>query len=661
MFKKLFPKKANQNNIMKKFTRAILLSAFIISTLSAAADTNPNKPTTIWIEAESFAGKGGWVVDQQYMDIMGSPYLMAHGMGIPVNDASTETEVAVAGDYNVYVRTYNWTSPWNKGDGPGKFKVMVNGKPLQNSVGHHGDRWEWQKAGNITLKKGTVTVALHDQTGFNGRCDAIVFTQEKNPALPDGGPALAELRGKYRAKNNRTAEVKNFDFVVIGGGIAGMCAAVTAARNGLKTAFVNDRPVPGGNNSSEVRVHLGGYSEIGPNKGLGRMLREFGHSRKGNARPAEYYEDGKKEQFIKAEENVTYFPSFRATKVKTAHGRISQIVIENIESAEEIILSAPVFADCTGDGTIGFLAGADFHMGREARDEFGESLAPETADSIVMGTSVQWYSVKETDKRRRTFPKFSYGIIFTDSTCEKVKRGDWQWETGMNRNQLTEAEQVRDYGLAVVYANWSYLKNNLKADEYADRSLGWVAYIGGKRESRRLLGDYILKQDDIDKNVTHEDASFTTSWSIDLHFPDTINTRRFPGQEFKAQTVHRCIYPYAVPYRCLYSRNIDNLFMAGRNISVTHVALGTVRVMRTTGMMGEVVGMAASLCHKHNASPRQVYQKHLSELKTMMKAGAGKDASTLPDNQTFNRAKSLLPVPRVFFRTENTQTTDIAE
>lgn len=519
---------------MKKFTRAILLSAFIISTLYASAATSPDKPTTIWIEAESFAGKGGWVVDQQYMDIMGSPYLMAHGMGIPVNDASTETEVAVAGDYNVYVRTYNWTSPWNKGDGPGKFKVMVNGKPLQNSVGHHGDRWEWQKAGNITLKKGTVTVALHDLTGFNGRCDAIVLTQEKNPALPDGGPALAELREKHRAKTNRTAEVRNFDFVVIGGGIAGMCAAVTAARNGLKTALVNDRPVPGGNNSSEVRVHLGGYSEIGPNKGLGRMLREFGHSRKGNARPAEYYEDGKKEQFIKAEENVTYFPSFRATKVKTADSRISQIVIENIESAEEKILSAPVFADCTGDGTIGFLAGADFHMGREARDEFGESLAPETADSIVMGTSVQWYSVKETDKRRRTFPKFSYGIIFTDSTCEKVKRGDWQWETGMNRNQLTEAEQVRDYGLAVVYANWSYLKNNLKADEYADRSFGWVAYIGGKRESRRLLGDYILKQDDIDKNVTHEDASFTTSWSIDLHFPDTVNTRRFPGQEFKA-------------------------------------------------------------------------------------------------------------------------------
>lgn len=231
----------------------------------------------------------------------------------------------------------------------------------------------------------------------------------------------------------------------------------------------------------------------------------------------------------------------------------------------------------------------------------------------------------------------------------------------MNRNQLTEAERVRDYGLAVVYANWSYLKNNLKDSEYVDRSLGWVAYIGGKRESRRLLGDYILKQDDIDKNVCHEDASFATSWSIDLHFPDTINSRRFPYKEFKAQTVHRCIYPYAVPYRCLYSRNVDNLFMAGRDISVTHVALGTVRVMRTTGMMGEVVGMAASLCHKHNVLPRGVYQKYLPELKSMMQAGAGKDASTLPDNQNFNRAKRLLPVPRAFLDSETAGEANIAE
>lgn len=174
-----------------------------------------------------------------------------------------------------------------------------------------------------------------------------------------------------------------------------------------------------------------------------------------------------------------------------------------------------------------------------------------------------------------------------------------------------------------------------------------MGYIAGKRESRRLLGDYILKQDDIDKNAAHEDASFATSWSIDLHFPDSVNSVNFPGREFKAATKHRRIYPYAVPYRCLYSRNIDNLFMAGRNISVTHVALGTVRVMRTTGMMGEVVGMAASLCRKYSASPRDIYRYHLPELKSMMEAGAGRDASGLPDNQRFNCQKQL-PKPKAF-------------
>jgi len=193
----------------------------------------------------------------------------------------------------------------------------------------------------------------------------------------------------------------------------------------------------------------------------------------------------------------------------------------------------------------------------------------------------------------------------------------------------------------VVYSNWSFLKNGLKDNQkYTNRKLDWVAYIAGKRESRRLLGDYILKQDDIDKNVFHEDASFTTTWSIDLHFPDSINSKKFPNAEFKSATKHVLIHPYAVPYRCLYSRNVNNLFMAGRDISVTHVALGTVRVMRTTGMMGEVVGMAAFLCKKYHVIPRQIYQSHLSELKDLMKEGVGKK-DNIPDNQNFNIIDSL--------------------
>ena len=166
-----------------------------------------------------------------------------------------------------------------------------------------------------------------------------------------------------------------------------------------------------------------------------------------------------------------------------------------------------------------------------------------------------------------------------------------------------------------------------------------MAYVAGKRESRRLLGDYILKEDDLTKEVIHEDASFATTWSIDLHYPDPKNSKYFPGHEFKSIAKHVLIHAYPVPYRCLYSRNVSNLFMAGRDISVTHVALGTVRVMRTTGMMGEVVGMAASLCKKHHTSPRGVYQRYLPELKALMEEGVNKKG--LPNNQRYNEGGML--------------------
>ena len=597
--------------------------------------------TNIWLETENFSEKGGWVLDQQFMDLMGSPYLMAHGMGRPVPDASTVVDIPENGKWHVYVRTFNWTSPWTSQDGPGAFKVKLGGNTLKAVLGTKGDRWQWEYAGKVSLKAGKTSVSLSDMTGFNGRCDALYLTKEEGDVPPSETIALKTFRNNLLTlPAPRTEE---YEFVVVGGGIAGMCAAVAAARLGCKVALVNDRPVLGGNNSAEVRVHLGGHVEIGPNKGLGRMIREFGHLKKGNAQPAENYEDERKQAFIDAEENIDLYPCFRAVEVRKEGNTVVSVLIRHIETAQEIWLEAPLFSDCTGDGTIGFLAGAHYHMGREARHEYGETLAPETSDKLTMGASVQWYSRKNSDVT--SFPEFSYGVKFDESNCEKVTMGEWKWETGMNYDQIYDAERIRDYGLLVVYSNWSYLKNHLKDNEkYRDRSLEWVAYIAGKRESRRLLGDYILKQDDIDKNVFHEDGSFTASWSIDLHFPDPDNSRKFPGAEFKAATVHNWIYPCTVPYRCLYSRNIDNLFMAGRNISVTHVALGTVRVMRTTGMMGEVVGMAAYLCGKHDCSPRQIYQSHLPELKALMQEGVGKKEGL--NDQTFNCANRLLDSPR---------------
>lgn len=597
----------------------------------------------VLVEAEAFRDKGGWAVDQQFMDLMGSPYLIAHGMGRPVADAATTVVFPQTATYHAYVRTYNWVAPWYDGEGPGKFALKVGKRRLPAVLGNKGREWMWQYAGKVFVGKGPVDVSLTDLSGFDGRCDAVYFTTDANDVPPAEAAELAAFRRRMLGSPATPPTSEKFDFVVVGGGIAGMCAAAAASRQGCRVALVNDRPVLGGNNSSEIRVHLGGVIELGPNKGLGRMIREFGHSRQGNAQPAGNYEDAKKSAFIAGEENITLLANCRAVAVDTDGGRIRSVVVRHVETGEETLLEAPLFADCTGDGTVGFLAGADYRMGREGREEYGEPLAPETADRMTMGASVQWYS---TDAGCRTeFPRFSYGVVFDETNCERVTMGEWKWETGMNLDQIADFERIRDYGLLVVYSNWSFLKNGLRDNEkYRNRELGWVAYVAGKRESRRLMGDYVLKQDDIDKNVFHEDASFATSWSIDLHFPDSLNSARFPGREFKAATEHIRIYPYAVPYRCLYSRNVDNLFMAGRNISVTHVALGTVRVMRTTGMMGEVVGMAASLCKKHGVLPRGVYQRHLGELQAMMREGAGKTEG-LPDNQRFNEG-TLLKKPR---------------
>lgn len=617
---------------------------FISLLLSGLSSMTMINSANLFIEAESFTKKGGWVVDQQFMDLMGSSYLMAHGMGEPVEDAQTEVTFPEKGTYYVYVRTYNWTSPWKDGEGPGKFSLYVGNKKLASPLGCEGNTWMWQAAGKVTIKDVNTELRLHDLTGFNGRCDAIYFTTEEGAVPPSDVAALEKFR---REKLNLPAEAPlagEYDLVVVGAGIAGMSAAVSAARLGCKVALLNDRPVIGGNNSSEIRVHLGGRIEAGPYKELGNLQKEFGPTRGGNAQPADYYEDQKKMDWLLKEKNVSLFTNYRAIAVEKEGDRITAVIAKHIETGEEKRFEAPLFSDCTGDGTIGYLAGADYRMGRESRDEFGESTAPEQADKMTMGASVQWYS--EDTKKPSSFPLFEYGVDFNEKNCEKVTMGEWTWETGMNYDQIKDFERIRDYGLMVVYSNWSYLKNEMKEnDVYKNRKLAWVAYISGKRESRRLMGDYILKEEDLRKHVVHEDGSAASTWSIDLHYPDPKNTENFPGQEFKSIAKHINIYPYPIPYRCLYSRNIDNLFMAGRNISVTHVALGTVRVMRTTGMMGEVVGMAASICKKYQVNPRGVYQSHLPELKELMKEGVGQKG--LPNNQQYNEGGTLKEKPVV--------------
>ena len=577
----------------------------------------------VLIETESFDKKGGWFIDQQSMDVMGSPYLLAHGMGM-------------------FIRTRNWNAQWSNKPA-GKFQVGINGVMNPKTFGVKDQNWNWVSGGKVKIDDLNVEVSLHDLTGFDGRCDAIYFTKEKGDVPPNNLEGLDKLRNELLGWDKTPTE-NDFDFVVIGGGMAGTCAAISAARLGVKVALVQNRPVLGGNNSSEVRVHLGARINLEPYPALGNLVNEIGPGRGGNAQPKDYYEDDKKLKAVMAEPNLTLFLNHHANQVETKDNRIVKVIAQNLETGERQAFNAPLFADCTGDGTIGYLAGAEFMSGRESRSMFNEPTAPEVADNLTMGISVQWFSEKvETPV---DFPDIEWGLPWSDEKSFAITKGDWDWETGMGKDMIKETEFIRDYGLIVVYSNWSYLKNNYtNKEKFKNEKLKWVAYIGGKRESRRLVGDYILTENEIRNQEMLPDGTAPSSWTIDLHYPDEENLEKFEGEAFRSIAKHIKIYPYPIPFRCLYSKNINNLMMAGRDISVSHVALGTVRLMRTGGMMGEVVGMAASVAKDNKADPRDVYQNYFSELEKLMQKGVGD--TSLPFIQNYNEGGTLMEIQKV--------------
>ena len=618
-----------------KHSFAIALFA-LLSFASASAET-------VFLETEAFADHGGWKHDTQFMDQMGSPYLLAHGMGKPVADAKTAFVVRASATYDVWVRTKNWLAWVNARQGkategatPGTFKVAVNGTDLPSVLGVQGQgEWLWTKAGSVSLSKGTeTTVALRDLDGFDGRCDAVVFTTEKDPQAILDGPRQPSVVVKLAAP-------KDYDLVVVGGGIAGICSAMSAARLGLQVALVHDRPVLGGNNSSEVRVHLGAWQNMPPYPRLGDIVAEIGPAKGGNARPKENYEDERKLAAVKAQKNLDLFLDTRVNKVEMKDGRITAVLGQHTRYGFSRPFKAKWFVDCTGDGTVGYLAGADYRQGREARSVHNEPWAPEKEDMLTMGASVQWYAGKADGKV--AFPKLPWMVAFNEKSASRGLRGDWWWEAGLGRDQIAEGEYIRDYGLLVAYSNWAFLKNeSARKAEYADKELKWVAYNAGRRESRRLLGDFILTENDLMEKNFQPDGTCATTWTIDLHFPKAKEETHFEGEPFQTDSLNHTVWAYPVPYRCYYSRNVPNLFMAGRDISVTHVALGTTRLMRTHGMMGEVVGMAASLCKKHGCDPRAIYTDHLDELKALMEKGVG-DGKVHPP-QMYNIQDSLDPV-----------------
>ena len=624
---------------MQQTVFALLLLGNLAALPSAAAPAN--KVPTILLEAEQFDDCGGWDTDQQFTDQMGSSYLLAHGLGVPVKDAVTSLKVAVPGNYRVWVRTRDWVAPWHAPGTPGKFQVLVNGTALTETFGTTGALWHWQNGGSVALSA-AATVALHDLTGFEGRCDAIVFSADPGFTPPDEATALTGFRRAALGLSAVPDDGGMFDLVVTGGGVAGTCAAVAAARNGLSVALIQDRPVLGGNASSEVRVWPEGKTRLMPFPHVGEIVEEIcppKTSKSGNAKGAAVYDNERKMRVVRAEPRITLMTEQRVFAVTMSGRHITAVTARHIRSAKLTTVRGRFFADCTGDATVGFLAGADYAVSKEGN--MGASnlwnvldmadplqvLGCECKDKDALGAAIAAGQVAAP------FPRTPWALDLSTkpfpgrgnskgqwATSPPSNLGGWFWEGGFDKDPIRDSERIRDSNMRAMYGAWDTLKN--VDGMYPNHRLGWSAFIAGKRESRRLLGDVVLKADDFRNGTTFPDPAFPNTWHIDIHVPDPQFQAGLEGDEFisRATTGKGYQYPspYWAPYRVLYSRNITNLFMAGRDISVEREALGPVRVMRTCGMMGEIVGKAASICIKHNSNPRGVYQNHLPLLRELM-------------------------------------------
>jgi hypothetical protein len=329
------------------------LTRFFIASLLATALTA--QAQQVWIEAESFTNPGGWVLDTQFIDVMGSPYLMAHGMGKPVKNAETEITIAEPGTYTVWVRTKNWVAPFDAEGAPGKFQLSVNGQPLEKVLGTEGKDWLWEKAGSAELK-GRAKIALIDQTGFDGRVDAVLLTRDASFSPPNELAATNTLRRKLLGLPEKAPETKNYDLVVVGGGYSGMGAAISGARQGLSVAFIQNRPVLGGNGSSEVQVWAMGGTRRGLYPHLGEIVEEFADraSNSPAADPAEF-NDKLKEEAVKGEKSMDLFLNTHVYGVEMAGAtkNIRSVIGLDTKTGKETRFVGQFFVDCTGHGSVG--------------------------------------------------------------------------------------------------------------------------------------------------------------------------------------------------------------------------------------------------------------------------------------------------------------------
>ena len=616
-------------------TITLKLKALLAGALLLAAGA-VQAAETVLVEAESFENTGGWALDTQFIEIMGSPYLLAHGMGEPVKDAVTTVKFPSTGKYRVLVRTKDWVARWKAPGAPGKFQVLVDGEAVKETFGTKGEDWFWHDGGSIEIKNTTAKVTLHDLTGFEGRCDAIIFTKDPTYLPPNTGEILPKWRRELLGLPANPVQEGPYDLVVVGGGYGGMGAAIAAARMGIKVALIQNRPVLGGNGSSEIRVWAQGGTRRGLYPKLGGIVEEFMDKAKSSPGTFEEFGDAKKEELVRAEKNISLFLNTHVFAVETNGNHIVSVSGLDTRTGKVTRFAGKLFVDSTGHATVGALAGADHTV--------------QTEGHLGMSNMWRW----ENGEAPTKFPSVPWGLDMTMDDFPYPKKGhaEWFWESGFDKHPLHDLEYTRDWNFRAIYGAFDTMKNKDGAKEHPNAKMTWVAYVGGTRESRQLLGDVILTRDDITNKKAFPDGCVPTTWDIDLHYPREQYMKKFPTDPFISKAVFdKAVdrnHGYPVPYRSFYSRNIDNLFMAGRNVSVTHEALGTVRVMKTGGMMGEVVGKAASICVKQNCLPRDIYHSYFEQLKELMNLDHYMRRDNVNSPLYKPEGSAELPPPQVF-------------
>ena len=413
-----------------------------------------------------------------------------------------------------------------------------------------------------------------------------------------------------------------YDVAVLGGGLAGISAAVAAARNGVSVVLVQDRPVLGGNASSEMRVHVNGVGNVKsthkPERETGIIEEMLLANRFQNPQEAYTIWDHVLYEYVTREKNLTLMLNTQAVDAIMSGSTIKAAKCWQAKTEIEWTIYAKQFIDCSGDGLLAAKAGAEYRTGREGKDEFNEQFAPDKADGWQMGSTLLMSSKDMGKPMPFEAPHFTIKYDGDKShkgrNVKNFQNGIWWIEVGSDGDIIADFEKNSKKLMGYVYGLWDYIKNSGHFPEAENHALDWVGSIPATRESRRFIGDYILKESDLIDNVNFKDAVAYGGWSLDEHCWAGIENLQDPPSYFH----HHFTDIYQIPYRSLYSRNIKNLSFAGRNISQTHSALSSSRVMGTCALEGQAVGTAAMLCVKHGVNPRGITENYVDELQEQL-------------------------------------------